>query len=116
MTPGVVLAEYEHPGMARADREALQNAGVEAWLESSEGLVRLVVSPDEADQARYLLEELQEAWVPYTRRRPAWVAVVAAVVAAGLIWAAVPRFLWPWLLFGGLIGFLLWRAAGPRRP
>jgi hypothetical protein len=28
----------------------------------------------------------------------------------------VPRFLWPWLLFGGLVAFLLWRAAGPRRP
>ncbi|MGH2678594.1 MAG: hypothetical protein ACRDHB_09575, partial [Actinomycetota bacterium] len=66
------------------------------------------------DEARDLIAELDVTESP--RRRPMWVSMVAALVVAGLVWAAVPRFLWPWLLFGGLIGFLLWRAAGPRRP
>ena len=119
MTPGVVLAEYESLGEARADREALEAAGVDAWLEGQAGigLVRLVVRPDAEDEARALLEELQEGWVvPTSRRRPVWIPVVAALVAIGLIWAAVPQFLWPWILLAGFVGFLLWRAVAPRRP
>jgi hypothetical protein len=118
VTPDVVVAEYESLVEASADREALQNAGVVAWLEEphDSGPVLLVVSAEAADEARAVLEEVQTAWEPYRRGRPLWVPVVAALVAAGLIWAAVPRFLWPWLLFGGLVAFLLWRAAGPRRP
>jgi hypothetical protein len=42
--------------------------------------------------------------------------VVAAVVLIGLIWASVPRFLWPWILLTVFIGFLVWRAVAPRRP
>jgi hypothetical protein len=119
VTPDVVVAEYESRGEASADREALQNAGVAAWVEElhDSGPVLLVVPAEAADEARAVLEELQGGWEPaYRRGRPVWVPAVAALVAAGLIWAAVPRFLWPWLLFGGLVGFLLWRAAGPRRP
>jgi hypothetical protein len=42
--------------------------------------------------------------------------VVAAVVVVGLVWAAVPRFLWPWILLTAFVGFLLWSVASPRRP
>jgi hypothetical protein len=119
VTPDVVVAEYQSRGEATADREALQNAGLVAWLEElhDSGPVLLVVPAEAADEARAVLEELQGGWGPASRgRRPLWIPVVAALVAAGLIWAAVPRFLWPWLLFGGLVALLLWRAAGPRRP
>jgi hypothetical protein len=49
-------------------------------------------------------------------RRPVWVPVVAALVVVGLVWAAVPRFLWPWILAVAFVGFLVWRAVAPRRP
>ena len=49
-------------------------------------------------------------------RRPWWVTVVAAIIVVGLVIGAVPRFLWPWIVFFGFIAFLLWRAIGPRRP
>ncbi len=49
-------------------------------------------------------------------RRPLWVPVVAAIVAVGMIAVAIPRFLWPWIVFFGFVGFLLWRALWPRRP
>jgi hypothetical protein len=52
---------------------------------------------------------------PMDARQPLWVPVVALLVVVGLIWAAVPGFLWPWILLIALVGFLLWRAAGPRR-
>jgi hypothetical protein len=119
VTPDVVVAEYESRGEASADRQALHDAGVAAWLEEAQdsGPVLLVVPAEAADQARAVLEEVQGEWGPASHSgRPLWISVVAALVAAGLIWAAVPRFLWPWLLFGGLVAFLLWRAAGPRRP
>ncbi|MDQ4004759.1 MAG: hypothetical protein M3135_00445 [Actinomycetota bacterium] len=51
---------------------------------------------------------------PY--RRPWWMAVVAAIVLVGLVIAAVPSFLWPWIIFFGFIGFLVWRAVAPRSP
>jgi hypothetical protein len=108
-----VVAEFVHPGEARLARQSLAGAGIEAWLEGA-GPVRVVVAPEAAEEARDLIAELDFTESP--RRRPMWVSLVAALVVAGLVWAAVPRFLWPWLLFGGLIGFLLWRAAGPRRP
>ena len=49
-------------------------------------------------------------------RRPLWIPVVAAIVVLGMIWAAVPTFLWPWIVFTAFVGFLLWRAIAPRRP
>jgi hypothetical protein len=49
-------------------------------------------------------------------RRPVWITVVAAILVIGLVWAAVPRFLWPWVLAAAFVGFLLWRAAAPRSP
>ncbi|HEX2026179.1 MAG TPA: hypothetical protein VHH92_07270 [Actinomycetota bacterium] len=124
MRDGTVVAEYLDPEEARLARHALAGAGVEAWLEgpdgedelagSSLGRIRLVVPAEAADEALDVLAELDEGAA--TARRPLWIPVVAAVVAAGLIWAAVPRFLWPWLLFGGFVTFLLWRAVAPRRP
>lgn len=120
-----MVAEYGRLSEARMARDSLVDAGVDAWLEGSPagdpfgGLpagLCLVVAPEDADEARALLEELRAGWAPATSRRPVWVTAVAAVVLAGLVWGAVPRFLWPWLLFVGLIGFLVWRAVSPRRP
>jgi hypothetical protein len=121
---GTVVAEFLDPEEARLARHTLADAGVEAWLEGPdpEGVVpdpytapfRLVVPSEAADEALDLLADLHPGSQP--ARRPWWIPAVAAVVVAGLIWAAVPRFLWPWLLFGGLVAFLLWRAAAPRRP
>ena len=67
------------------------------------------------------LEDEQEAYEyedgelePY--RRPWWMAVVAAIVLIGLVIAAVPSFLWPWIILVAFIAFLLWRAVSPRSP
>jgi hypothetical protein len=49
-------------------------------------------------------------------RRPLWIPVAAAVVIVGMVAVAVPRFLWPWIVFFSFVGFLLWRAVSPRRP
>jgi hypothetical protein len=121
---GIVVAEFVDPWEAQLARHSLADAGLEAWLEGpgmermlpgqGTGRIRLVVDPDAAEEAREVLAGTDEP-VP-DRRYPPWVPVVAAVVLVGLVWAAVPRFLWPWILLAGLAGFLLWRAAGPRRP
>jgi hypothetical protein len=120
---GAVVAEFLDPWEAHLARHSLADAGLDAWLEGpgperrllgeSTGRIRLVVPVSVADEARELLAGVDE---PVTGRgRPPWVPVVAAVVAIGLVWAAVPRFLWPWILLAGFVGFLLWRAAAPRR-
>jgi hypothetical protein len=121
---GTVVAEFLDPEEARRARLSLADAGVEAWLEGPDpdgaspepsfASIRLVVPSEAVDDALDLLADLDLG--PLPARRPWWISAVAAVVVAGLIWAAVPRFLWPWLLFGGLVVFLLWRAAAPRRP
>jgi hypothetical protein len=121
---GIVVAEFLDPEEATLARHSLADAGVEAWLEgpdaedafpgSSSGPIRLVVPAGAADDALDVLADLEDDSI--SARRPLWIPVVAALVVAGLIWAAVPRFLWPWLLFGGFVAFLLWRAVAPRRP
>ncbi|MGH2655636.1 MAG: putative signal transducing protein [Actinomycetota bacterium] len=119
-----VVAEFADRWDAGLARHYLEDAGIEARLEEAgshltgEGsrLILIVAGPD-ADEARELLAEMeaggQEELID---RRPWWVPAVALLVVVGLIWAAVPSFLWPWILLIGLIGFLLWRAAGPRTP
>jgi hypothetical protein len=122
------VAEFEDPWEARLARHYLADAGIEAWLEGPDrspggrepGGVRLVVEADEAEQARALLDGMSAAHddLPAGRRggRPLWIVLVAAVTLAALVVAAVPRILWPWLILFGFIGFLLWRAVGPRQP
>jgi hypothetical protein len=125
-----VIAEFADPWEARLARHYLEDAGIEARLEQAgpdrrltgEGgrLVRLLVPVDDADEAAVLLAEMDEERLEpepaMEAHRPLWVSAVALLVVVGLVWAAVPRFLWPWILLIGLVGFLLWRAAGPRTP
>lgn len=122
-----VVAEFTDPWEARLARHYLADAGIEARLESTGpdrrltgeggGRLRLVVPSLAAEEARDLLEEMEEGRHEELRsRRPLWIPAVAALVIVGLVWAAVPGFLWPWILLAALVGFLLWRAAGPRTP
>ncbi len=124
---GTPVAEFTDPWEAELARHTLTDAGIEAWLEGSApdlrllgegtGRLRLLVPVSHADEARDLLEEMaadREEELP--DRRPAWVPLVAALVVVGLVWAAVPRFLWPWILLGGFAGYLVWRAVSPRVP
>lgn len=127
MNHGAVVAEFLDPWEARLARHYLEDAGIEARLEEAgpdrrltgEGgrLVRLIVPADTAEEAQDLLAEMDAGREePPEDRRPLWVPAVALLVVVGLVWAAVPRFLWPWILLIALVGFLLWRAAGPRTP
>jgi Putative prokaryotic signal transducing protein len=122
-----VVAEFADPWEARLARHYLEDAGIEARLEEAgpdrhltgEGrrLVRLIVAAPDAEEAEDLLAEKDAGREePLDARRPWWVPAVALLVVVGLIWAAVPRFLWPWILLTALVGFMLWRAAGPRTP
>ena len=124
MNHEAVIAEFADRWDAGLARHHLEEAGIEARLEEAgshltgEGsrLILIVPGPD-ADEARDLLAEMEAGgWEPLVARRPWWVPAVALLVVVGLIWAAVPRFLWPWILLIALVGFLLWRAAGPRTP
>ena len=127
MNHDAVIAEFVDPWEARLARHYLEDAGIEARLEETgsdrrltgEGgrLVRLIVAAPDAEEAEDLLAEMETGREePLDPRRPIWVSAVALLVVVGLIWAAVPRFLWPWILLIALVGFLLWRAAGPRTP
>lgn len=53
---------------------------------------------------------------PRARGRKIRVTVVAAIVALSMFVAAAPAVLWPPVLLSILAAFLIWRAAGPRRP
>jgi hypothetical protein len=79
-----------------------------------------VVPIEDADEARAALTEplleLPDVEVEPAPRQSWWIPVVAALVLVGLVIAAVPRFLWPWILLIGFVGFLVWRAVGPRKP
>jgi hypothetical protein len=123
-----VVAEFTDAWEARLARDWLADAGIEAWLEGTgpdrrlsregSGRLRLVVPEAAAEEARGLLLDMPGDidQRPARSGRPIWVAVVAAVVLLGLVWAAVPRFLWPWILVMALVGLLLWHAvrSGPR--
>jgi hypothetical protein len=129
---GVAIYEFFDPWEARLARDALDDAGFEAWLESDEtgpmgeGLqrFRVVVPAEDADEARAALTEpmleLPDGEVdhePIRRpRRPIWIQLVAAMVLVGFAISYVQSFLWPWILLIGFVGFLVWRTVGPRRP
>ena len=122
----VAIYDFHDADEARLARDALDDAGFEAWLEEGDpfpgGTRRhvLLVPVEDAEQARAALTEpmpeLPEDDLDVSERRSIWVPVVAALVLVGLVVASVDAFLWPWILLTALIGFLVWRAAGPRRP
>ncbi len=130
MREGVAIYEFRDPWDARLARDALDDAGFDAWLEADEPAFegdvsrryRVVVPAEDADEARSALTEplleMPEVDIDDERaaRRPWWTPVVAAMVLIGMVIAAVPRFLWPWILLTTFVGFLVWRAVGPRRP
>lgn len=122
----MVVAEFADRWEAELARHRLAEAGIEAWLEGGGhdrgliggGRLRLLVWEPEAGEARAVLVESAGEGEQEGRPsgRPLWVPVVAVLVVIGLVWAAVPSFLWPWILLVGLVGFLMWRAASPRTP
>ena len=131
MREGLAIYEFRDHSDARLARDALDDAGFEAWLETDEpefeGDVprsyRLVVPVEDADAARSALTEplmeLPEVdEEPASGRRPVWVPMVAALVLVSFVitYAVQYDFLWPWILLVAFVGFLLWRAVGPRRP
>ena len=130
MREGIAIYEFQDAWEARLAKDALDDAGFDAWLESDppafEGDVprrfRLVVPVEDADEARSALTEPllelpdTDIYDDAPPRRQWWVPIVAALVLVGMVVAAVPRFLWPWILLTAFVGFLVWRAVGPRRP
>jgi hypothetical protein len=127
VTEGTPVAEFADPWEAQLARHSLADAGILAWVEGvgperrllgeGSGRLRLVVPVTEAEDARIVLAEMAaERTADRPSRRPLWITAAAAVVLVGLVWTAVPSFLWPWLLVGGLVGLLLWRVAGPGVP
>ena len=131
MREGVAIYEFHDQWEARLARDALDDAGFEAWLEAEEPAfegdvprrIRLVVPVEDAEEAKSALTEplmeLPEVEVEQLpRRRPTWVPVVAALVLISFVitYAVQYDFLWPWILLVAFVGFLVWRAVGPRRP
>ena len=117
------VARFSDLWEAELARHLLADAGIDSWVESSAldfrvsgeraRTVRLVVAGDRLDEARDVLTGDRDPDPPATPRRPSWVVAVAGLLVAGLIVGAVPGFLWPWLLLGGLAGLLLWATARP---
>ncbi len=135
MREGVAIYEFHDPWEARLARDALDDAGFEAWLEPAERehaqmeevqqRYRLCVPAEDADEARSALTEPlpelpdhEDDRIPTSGRRPVWITLVAALVLISIVitYAVQYDFLWPWILLIAFVGFLLWRAVGPRRP
>ncbi len=132
MREGVAIHEFQDEWEARLARDALDDAGFEAWLEESGSAVveeaprrfRLVVPAEDADEARSVLTEPLPELPDYedeplqTGRRPMWVPIVAALVLISFVinYAVQYNFLWPWILLVAFVGFVVWRMVGPRRP
>lgn len=124
MNHEAVVAEFADRWDAGLARHYLEDAGIEARLEEAGSRLTgegswliLIVPAADVEEAEDLLAEMDAGREePLDARRPWWVPAVALLVVVGLVWAAVPRFLWPWILLIALVGFLLWRAAGPRTP
>lgn len=129
MRERVAIYEFHDAWEARLARDALDDAGFEAWVEEEGSLeggprrYRLLVPAEDADEARSALTEplieIPEFEVePPIRRRPVWVPVVAALVLVSFVitYAVQYDFLWPWILLIAFVSFLVWRAVGARRP
>jgi hypothetical protein len=126
----VSIYEFVDEWEARLARDALDDAGFDAWLEESESAVveettrrfRLLVLAEDADEARAALTEPlaelpdYDTEAPTRDARPFWVPAVAAIVVIGLVIGSVDAFLWPWIIITAFVGFLFWRTIGPRRP
>ncbi len=132
MIDRVAIAAFQSREEARMMRDALEDAGFQAWLEGPASGIpgehpqdwfRVEVPVEDAEEARFVLSEplaeLPGGDEPHrTAARPLWIPVVAALVLVSfvLVYAVQYDFLWPWILLTGLVGFLVWRAVGPRRP
>jgi hypothetical protein len=134
MREGVAIYEFVDAWEARLARDALDDAGFEAWLEPAERehaqleeiqqRYLLVVPAEDADEARTALTEPlpelpEDDYEPSPPRgRPIWVPVVAALVLISFVinYAVQYDFLWPWILLIGFVGFVLWRILSPRSP
>ena len=131
MRETVSIYEFVDEWEAKLARDALDDAGFDAWLEETESAVeggqrrfRLIVPAEDADEARSALTEPLAELPEYDDddaldgRRPLWVPVVAALVLVAFVitYAVQYGFLWPWILLTTLVGFLVWRTIGPRRP
>jgi hypothetical protein len=128
-SPAAVVATYRQEWEAHLAREALAEAGIPAWVESAIDVAgvsgtsktRVLVPQDRTADAVLVLAELTEPPengdpVPSDRGRPLWIGAVAGLLAAALLVTSVPQVVWVPLLLAGFVGFLLWRAMGPRRP
>ncbi len=130
MRETVAIYEFVDEWEARLARDALDDAGFEAWLEETDSAVvegaprrfRLIVPAEDADEARAALTEPLPELPDYdvdertSGGRPIWVPVAAAIALVGMVMVSVDAFLWPWILLTVFVGFLLWRTIGPRRP
>ena len=134
MREGVAIYEFHDAWEARLARDALDDAGFEAWLEPMERehaqleevqqRYRLCVPVEDADEARSALTEPlpeleDDDYEPSPRgSRPIWIPVVAALVLISFVinYAVQYDFLWPWILVISFVGFVLWRILSPRRP
>jgi hypothetical protein len=131
MREGMAIYEFTQREDAKLARDALDDAGFDAWVEADEpefeGDVprrfRLVVPAEDAEAARSALTEplleLPEVDVEHIpSRRPMWIPVVAALVLISFVitYAVQYDFLWPWILLIAFVGFLVWRAVGSRHP
>ena len=124
------IGAFQDREEARLIRDALEDAGFQAWIEGPESGIAgespqewfsVQVPAEDADEARLALTEPMaelpeyEAYEPVAAR-PIWIPVAAAIALVGLVMASVDAFLWPWILLTVLIGFVLWRTIGPRHP
>jgi hypothetical protein len=132
MREGVAIYEFIDPWEARLARDALDDAGFEAWLEETTSAAveggqrrfRLIVPAEDADEARSALTEPLAELPEYDEddvretRRPLWVPMVAALVLISFVitYAVQYDFLWPWILLVAFVAFILWRTLGSRRP
>jgi hypothetical protein len=126
MREGVAIATYLRPWEAEMARQSLDQAGIPAWVQGAgvddpyrTGPVRLMVPTEWAEDAHLVLADTVPADdddLERARRRPVWVVVVAALVAAGLLIPAVPAFLWVPILALSLFGLVLWQLVRPAPP
>jgi hypothetical protein len=123
----VAVADFGDRIEAEVAQGYLADVGIPAWIEvlgaddpyptQARGTARLFVPVGRAEDARLALvdrfSDPDDESLESKARRPLWIAVVGLVLIAGLVTAAVPRFLWAPVLGIALVGFLLWRLVRP---